>query len=179
MAPAAFERKPKQVTINVDALVSTFIYTNRTGSSEEDEADDSSHLTSEQSTPQHDETGDAGFHLLGACARSEDEEDEDAAFHLLGSMYSSGASGEEEETPNNPGMNVEPKKSGGKEEEEEEEEEERAFEDTMMSGESDHRNDAEELSVDDPEDNSFNHMIIMDAGSDESEGSSVDFEDFR
>ena len=42
-----------------------------------------------------------------------------------------------------------------------------------------HRNDAEELSVDDPEDNSFNHMIIMDAGSDESEGSSVDFEDFR
>ena len=178
VAPAAFERKPKQVTINEDAPVSTFIYTNRTGSSEEDEADDSSHLTSEQSTPQHDETGDAGFHLLGACARSEDEEDEDAAFHLLGSMYSSGASGEEEETPDNPGMNVEAKKSGGKEEEEEEEE--RAFKDTVMGGESDHRNDAEESSVGDPEeDNSFNHMIIMDAGSDESEGSSVDFEDFR
>ena len=104
------------------------------------------------------------------------EEDEDAAFHLLGSMYSSGASGEEEETPNNPGMNVEPKKNGGKEEEEED----RALEDTMMSGESDRQNDAEELSVGDPEEgNSFNHMIIMDAGSDESEGSSVDFEDFR
>lgn len=38
----------------------------------------------------------------------------------------------------------------------------------------------EETSVGDhEEESSFNHMIIMDAGSDESEGSSVDYEDFR
>jgi len=176
LVPAAFGRKPKQVTINADAPVSTFIYTNRTGSSEEGETDDSSHLTSEQSTPQHDETGDAGFHLLGACARSEDEEDEDAdaAIHLLGSMYSSGASGEEEETPVNPGMTA-------KAEDGVKVEEDNAFEGTaLMNGESDQRNKAEESSVGRPEeDNSFSHMIIMDAGSDESEESSIDFEDFR
>lgn len=170
VVPAAFVKKAKQVTINTDAPVSTFIYTNRTGSSEDDEVDDNSHLTSEQSTPQHsdlgddDGNGDAGFHLLGACARSEDEEDEDVAIHLLG--YSSGALGEE----------------GGKARMDLEdglrEDKEQAHDFTTKAEQRDVAE--EETSVGDhEEESSFNHMIIMDAGSDESEGSSVDFEDFR
>ena len=176
VVPAAFVKKTKQVTINTDAPVSTFIYTNRTGSSEEDEVDDNSHLTSEQSTPQHsdfggdDDNGDAGFHLLGAYARSEDEEDEDVAIHLLGSMYSSGASGEEEEiTTAKARMDLEGGLSYDKE---------KVHEYT----ESEQRTEAEEecSAGNSAEESSFNHMIIMDAGTDESsEGTSVDFEDFR
>jgi hypothetical protein len=179
VVPVASVKKAKQVTISTDVPVSTFIYSNRTGSSEEDEVDDDSHLTSEQSTPQHsklggdDDNGDAGFHLLGACARSEDEEDDDAAIHLLGSMYSSGPLGEDEEITAKSGLNAE-------------------AEDGVREGEEKIRERAEpkrrievneDCSVGHPEEDesSFNQdcMIIMDAGSDESEESSVDFEDFR
>lgn len=173
VVPAAFVKKTKQVTINTDAPVSTFIYTNRTGSSEDDEVDDNSHLTSEQSTPQHsdlggDDNGDAGFHLLGACARSEDEEDENVAIHLLGSMHSSGASGEDEEIMAKARMDLE---DGLREDKEQ----------VHHFIKPEQRIDAEEenSSGSHEEESSFNHMIIMDAGSDESDGSSVDFKDFR
>ena len=173
VVPAAFVKKTKQVTINTDAPVSTFIYTNRTGSSEDDDVDDNSHLTSEQSTPQHsdlggDDNGDAGFHLLGACARSEDEEDENVAIHLLGSMYSSGASGEDEEIMAKARMDLE---DGLREDKEQ----------VHHFIKPEQRIDAEEENSagHHEEESSFNHVIIMDAGSDESDGSSVDFEDFR
>ena len=173
VVPAAFVKKAKQVTINTDAPVSTFIYTNRTGSSEEDEVDDNSHLTSEPSTPQHsnfggdDDNGDAGFHLLGACARSEDEEDEDVAIHLL--EYSSGILGEEEEITSKDriGMGFEDGLRGDKEQ---------AHDFTEPEQKIDAEEECSAGLIE--EESSFNHMIIMD-GSDASEGSSVDFEDFR
>ena len=149
--------------------------------------EDSSFIVSDTTSPRFSDVGDeidGSFHLLGACPRSEDEDEdeEDCALHLLGSMYSSGSGeplkGEDlEEAENN---------QTATEDVDEKPADKIATEDILPpevddgvvedGGAAEAFSEAAEKEESDQESDAGNHlMAIMDAGSEETDESSLDF----